>query len=743
MTSPPRVAGAAARGRAEGRLVALLSRKGRFLVAEPFFPQEAAGPGRGRGGRRMQVVVAPARAGRGRGAVGAREGELVLLDLAPGGRARVRRAIGRPDRAPDVIEALMLDRGLSRGFRESLEREARESAPPVRTGPGSGRADLRDLATFTVDPASARDFDDAISAEPLGAGGVRVWVHIADVAAHVREGSALDREALRRSTSVYVPGTVEPMLPEALSGELCSLRPGVDRLAVSVEMDIRAGEPARVAFHRSLIRSDARLEYDQVDRIFAGTERAESPWGEALAAARAAAAQLAGTRAARGALALDSFEPEVAIDAEGGVSVRMVGWSGAPGEALGELRDEPHEARLTEGPGGVVARRRGGGAGGALASSEARRMIEHLMIAANEAVARRLAEHRTPCLYRVHERPEGQRVAHLVAQLASLGVPTPPVPEPMSSSEAAELLALVASAVQAHVAAADARAGHSRGERAARRGEGAGDAREGAGGGGPRRGAGRLALSGLILRSLQQAHYSPRNVGHAGLASAAYCHFTSPIRRYPDLVCHRALLSTLGARDGAPAAAGLGELGAWTSEREREAMEIERDATDVARCFALERELFEEGWERTYEGEVTGLIGAGAFLAFGGDPLAGRLPPYEGMLPVRRLRDWGETGGEEERRAARAAARAQGARRPVGSAGSVRRASGGRGERADGGPGRRGREWWELNEEGTILSSSPSGRTLRLGDAVCVRVRRVEPARGRVDLAPAEPRARR
>ena len=621
--------------------VALLARKGRFLVAEPFFPDEERGERR-RGRTHARGVVVGA--ARGRGAVNAAAGELVLVrSPAPGrsapARAQVVRVIGSPDAPSDVIEALMLARGLHRGFDQALEREARAAAEHARGERArSGRVDLRTLPTFTVDPASARDFDDALSAQPLEGGGVRVWVHIADVSACVREGSFVDEEAWRRATSVYVPGAVEPMLPEALSNDVCSLVPGEDRLAVTVELDLEGASVRRAVFHRSLIRSDARLEYDQVDRIFAGSERAREPWGEGLQAARAAASALERERRKRGALELESFEPEFSFDEHGGVHVAMSGSSEQPG------------------------------------ASDSRGMIEQLMIAANEAVAKHLYEKSVPCLYRVHEDPDPHRVEYLVEQLASLGVPTPPVPEPMSSTRAAELVAEISVRMMRHIRESGAR---SRGGRASWNGA--------------------MALPGMLLRTLQQAYYSPRNIGHAGLASEAYCHFTSPIRRYPDLVCHRALLSTLGGDEAPPSAAGLGALGAWTSEREREAMSIERDASDVARCFALESVLFEEGFEHRFPGEVTGLISGGAFVAFGGDPARGVLPPFEGMVPVRRLR---HAGADDD-------------------------------------------DWWELNEQGTALHASDSGRTLRLADPLEVRVVRVEPARGRVELAPVHQDAER
>jgi ribonuclease R len=604
--------------------------------------------------------------------------------------------------AREAVDRLMRERGLALRFEQGVERAARgarERGPKVAVG-APERRDLRELATFTIDPVSARDFDDAISAEWLEDGeGVRVWVHIADVSAYVREGSQVDVEARERSTSVYLPGAVEPMLPQALSGDACSLLPGRERAAVTVEMDIHGADVRRVAFHRSTIRSDERLDYDRVDRIFAGRESAREPWGEPLRAARAASAALAQARARQGgALTLDSEEPEFVFDGDGEVS-----------EIKGRVQTESH------------------------------RLIEHLMIAANEAVARELERREVACLYRVHERPRAASVERLVEQLASLGVATPAVPAQMSPAQAAELVGELSRLVEAHVrrTVARARAGDSAAAPS----------------------VGRQALTGLVLRSLQQAYYSPRNLGHAGLGSVCYCHFTSPIRRYPDLVCHRALLSTLGGPERAPRAESLQELGEWTSMREREAMEIERDGDDVVRCFALERELLAEGWEQTFQGEVVGLIGAGAFVAFGPaasedmSPPASRGHRFEGMLPVRRLaaamaqRGGGQGGVGKDGPPAQGGGAGLGAARN-GDPGarplrSKRTDSGGRPAGATrGGVGahRATREWWELNEQGTILRGERSGMTLRLGDPIAVRVGRVDTRRGRVDLdlAPTE-----
>jgi ribonuclease R len=573
--------------------VAVLEQRGKFLVAEPLFER---GP---------RLVVTRDR----RAAVG----DLVVLRTAAarrgrgGGRATVARRIGRPEVARDVIEALMVDRGLRRAFDPAVEREARSASEAGLSA--AGRRDLRALPTFTIDPASARDFDDAISAEVVSEGSWRVWVHIADVSAYVAPRSLVDREAYRRGTSVYVPGAVEPMLPQALSNNACSLVPGQDRLAVTVEMVITGERVSQAAFHRSVIRSDERLDYDRVDRVFAGTESALEPWAAPLAAARAAAAALASRRAASSAIVVDSAEPDFGFDRAGNVvSIEAV------------------------------------------AQTESHRLIEHLMIAANEQVAGRLEAQRVPALYRVHERPDGSSAERLLEQLESLGVPTPPAPGGhMTPQQAADVVGEASALVNQWV--------------------------------GSHGGRGRRALTGLVLRSLKQAYYDHRNLGHAGLQSPRYCHFTSPIRRYPDLICHRALLSTLDGAEPAPEASWVTGAGPWSSAREREAMTIERDADDVARCFLLERALFESGSDEVFEGEVVGLAGVGAFVAFGSSA-AGE---FEGLLPVRRMRG----------------------------------------------------DWWELNELRTMLVGSHTGHAVRLGDPVSVRVGRIDAPRGRVDLHPA------
>jgi ribonuclease R len=563
--------------------VALLERKGRFTSAVPLF-------------ERGQALALERREK-------TREGQIAWVEFGAG-RARLLRDLGRVDVARDVCEALALERLGRRGFPRRIEDEAeRAAASPEKFD----RQDLTGLATFTVDPATARDFDDAVSARREG-DGIRLWIHIADVSAFVRPGSALEGEAFLRANSTYVPTSVEPMLPHSLSSGVCSLSPGDERLAVTSEFVLSgSGEVTSAAFYRSRIRSDARLDYDQLDRIFAGRENAPGPVAEPIALARAAAASLA--ELSRGsALEVHSAEPTFEFDGEGNVT-----------RAFGERQTEAH------------------------------RLIEKLMVLTNEQVADLTSSRGIPSVYRVHEMPDPDRVERMLGQLASLGLPGPPVPSGMGPTTAGDLAVEASRAVSLEAA---------------------------------RRGHGAQAYSTLVLRSLKPARYLEKNLGHAGLGSDAYCHFTSPIRRYPDLLVHRALLSAVGGGEVAPAAGDVAEAALHCSEREREAMILERDADDICAAFLLERELFEEGYGKRFEGEVRGAIRAGVFVHFGG-----RLGDvYEGFVPARRIR----------------------------------------GER------------FEINEEETALIGSKTGRAVRLGDPLPVQVDRVDAPRGRVDLFPAE-----
>jgi ribonuclease R len=510
------------------------------------------------------------------------------------GRARLERVLGSAKDIEAVLEGLLVEEGLREPFPRFELRD-----PSL-----DGRVDLRDLTTFTIDPETAKDFDDAISVRAEG-DGLRAWVHIADVSYFVDAGSPLDRRAAERAFSTYVPGRVAPMLPHELADDACSLRPHVDRLCVTVEIpfdgSLDLGEPS---FYRSVIRSDERLSYGQAQRILRGGEAIRDEIDASLRLAERLSTELRRRRFARGALRIETGETSFEFDGKGGVA-----------RAFRET--EPH----------------------------AHMLIEELMILANECVARLLASRNRPALYRVHERPDPQAISLLLAKLAALEVPTPPAPDAdhLSPSQAAQLAGEISDHVTEYVESS---------------------------------GRGRAAFPSLVLRALKQARYDPKNLGHSGLASRAYGHFTSPIRRYPDLVVHRALIQEVGAGDDSEPD-DLNALAEHTSLRERAAADVEYRADDLCLAWLLDARLFEEGWEATFDGEIAGMIGSGLFVRFG--------EVFEGFLPARRL------------------------------------------------PG----DYFELNETGTALVGRRSRRTYRLGDPIEVRVEEIRRSEGKVEVAPA------
>jgi ribonuclease R len=545
------------------RTVVEIGSRGKLVVGEPYFT-----PG-------VPIVLDR------KNLRGAERGELAVVATGRG-RAKVERVLGSAERIDSVLEGLLVERGARQPF-EPVEPAAQDT---------DARVDLRDLTTFTIDPDTAKDFDDAISMRREG-DGVRAWVHIADVSHFAAAGSPLDRGAAARALSTYVPGLVAPMLPPELSDDLCSLRPHEERLAVTVEFP-PSGEPS---FYRSLIRSDARLTYGQAQRRDVPPEVAAE-----LELAARYSADLRTRRFARGALRVDS--PEIAFE-----------FDGRGGIARAEKTGEP----------------------------ESHALVEELMIISNEAVAELLSSRNRPTLYRVHERPDPQAVQLLLAKLADLKVPTPPAPEHLGSADAARIVAEAAELVSTYV---------------------------------EKSGRGREAFPALVLRSLKQARYDPRNLGHSGLASPAYCHFTSPIRRYPDVVVHRSLLLELGVADDPPPS-DLSDLAEHTSAREREAAEIEHAADDICLAWLLDRELFERGWDEPWEGEIIGAIGSGLFVRFG--------EVFEGYVPARRI------------------------------------------------PG----DYFELNQTGTALAGRRGGKTYRLGDPIRVHVEEIRRWEGKVELSPA------
>ena len=481
------------------------------------------------------------------------EGDLVEAELLPrrgyiGKTARVIDNLGPAD-APGAFSALALaEFDIPHVFPDTAIAETQGmKVPPVR-----GRRDLRDIPFVTIDGADARDFDDAVFAAPASEGGWRIMVAIADVAHYVRPKSALDGEARRRGNSVYLPDRVVPMLPEALSNNLCSLRPDEPRAAMVAEMSFTGdGGMLKAVFHRALIRSSARLTYDQVQAWHEGTVAAEDigTGEDILANLFGAWRALDSARQDRQPLALNLKERRVLLDD-----------SGLPVE---------------------ITQR---------AQSESQRLIEDFMIAANVAAAQTLIKGKRPCIFRIHDQPDPEKADGLHDLAAAVGA---------KLSRGQVLRPHHFNAILAHVK----------------------DTPD------------EKMINEAVLRSQSKAVYSTDNIGHFGLALRDYAHFTSPIRRYADLLVHRALVDLLAGDKlphdglGGVVASEMGDTCTHISETEARAAGAERRTIDR---FAAA--LFSDRKGQVLDGIVSGVTGSGAFISLG-DGAA------DGFLPVRSLPD--------------------------------------------------------------------------------------------------------
>ncbi|MFU1605087.1 ribonuclease R [Sulfitobacter pontiacus] len=484
---------------------------------------------------------------------GAKDGELVEAEQAGpkarmgSPRARIVERLGDPS-APKAVSLIAIHQhGIPDDFPDDVMAQA-DSAKPVGL---KGREDLRDLPLITIDPSDARDHDDACYAhadeDPKNEGGHVVWVAIADVAAYVTPGSALDREARKRGNSTYFPDRVVPMLPDRLSGDLCSLHEGVPRACIAVRMVLdAAGNKIGHSFHRGLMRSPASLHYEEVQDAIDGApnDRTGPLLDAVLKPIYAAYAALKAARAERQPLDLDLPERRIELDKDG--TVKSVNF----------------KDRL-----------------------DAHRLIEEFMVLANVAAAETLLSKKTPLLYRIHEEPSPAKLDALreTAQAAGYTLAKGQV---LHTRHLNKLLNDAAGTDDAEL----------------------------------------INLS--TLRSMTQAYYGPAHIGHFGLALRSYAHFTSPIRRYADLIVHRALITAHGwGNDGLSQhdIEDIEQTGAHISDTERRSMMAERDTTDRYLASYLSERVGNE-----FSGRISGVARFGAFVKL--DETGA-----DGLLPMRSL----------------------------------------------------------------------------------------------------------
>lgn len=522
--------------RARSRIVGVFHRTGRygFLV-----PEERV--------LHRDVFVPP-------GAdAGARNGDVAVARIVDWGSdhhnpvGEIVDVLGPPgDPGVDVL-AIVHAHELAPAFPEDVLAEADELAGQLSAEADlEGRRDFRDQLSFTIDPPDAKDHDDAISIEKLEPDRWRVGVHIADVSHFVRPGSAIDLEAFNRGTSVYLVDRVLPMLPEVLSGDLCSLKSGADRLTISVllEMD-GTGTVTGVDYAPAVIRSRHGLSYEHAQEIIDGVRPAKAELRESLVQLRDLARALRKRRQARGGLDFDLPESRVVVNA-----------AGEPTEMQRLLRLETHH------------------------------LIEEFMILVNETVARMASRRKLPFIYRIHDAPGPDQLDRLREFIGGLG-------RKLAKNAHRSPKAL---------------------QRLLRSVEGRPE---------------EVVVSTLVLRSMKQAKYSVERKGHFGLGAPIYTHFTSPIRRYPDLAIHRIVRAALFEKQRVPESAidHLDNVARRASTRERQAMEAERDSVQLKKIEFMERHLGD-----VFSGTISGVISYGLFVLLD-DVLV------EGLIRVSQMED--------------------------------------------------------------------------------------------------------
>jgi ribonuclease R len=506
------------------------------------------------------------------GTAGARDGQAVVVEITKYPtraeeplEGRIYRVLGDPDDPATEIEKIIICGDIPDEFPDEVKQAGTRAPSVVRPEDLADRVDLRDRAFVTIDPETARDFDDAVCVEDSPKPHhTRLWVAVADVSHYVRPTEALDREARVRGCSVYLPNRAIPMLPHELSSGICSLNPEVDRLAMVVRMEIdERGGVSDPYFCAAVIRSKARMDYGGVAAALAGDLRGPRAryrdWVPYLQRMKELSGRIRALRYQRGALDFELPEAKVVLDQDDPKRVRDVVQSRANPEVKGAYQ-----------------------------------VVEDFMLAANETVARHFRERGMDTLWRVHDVPADERL-EMLAQIADAYGLKFDAEEGKSPKKLRDFLAKLDS--------------HAAGV--------------------------KRALNFMTLRALKQAVYDVVNVGHFGLAAPDYVHFTSPIRRYPDLIVHRLLkyalhadgLAAGGPPSKPPAREVLTQMAVESSKNERRAMEAEREVVDLYRAFLMREHVGEE-----YEGVIGGVASFGLFVQI-------ESPFVEGLIKVDKLGD--------------------------------------------------------------------------------------------------------